>query len=234
LDIQFIDELAANGRTPLHDALPGAKIAASALLLAAAIAASSPGAAGFVAAAVLLAAYATRQPLEYTVRMALYPLVFAALFAIGSVLSDPMYALTVVAKAFTAGLVAATLITTTSFVDVFSIIARIFPSVVADALFMGYRAFFILIDELQGLITAVRLRGGVSGTLREQLSTYGKMLGVLVIHSADMTERMYQVMQVRGYSKLIPSTRRHQPFGAQDLVLLAYSAHILLGVFLYR
>jgi len=53
---------------------------------------------------------------------------------------------------------------------------------------MGYRAFFILIDELQGLITAVRLRGGVSGTLREQLSTYGKMLGVLVIHSADMTD----------------------------------------------
>lgn len=234
MDIQFIDELAANGQTPLHNALPGAKVATSALLLAAAIAAPSPSAAGFVAAGVLLLAYATRQPLEHTVRIALYPVVFAALFTIGFVLSDPMYALTVVTKAFSAGLIAATLITTTSFIDVFAIITRVFPSVVADALFMGYRAFFILIGELQGLITAVRLRGGVSGTLLQQLSAYGKMFGVLIIHSADMTERMYQVMQVRGYSKLIPSTRRHQPFGAQDLVLLAYSALILLGVFLYR
>lgn len=234
MDIQFIDELAANGQTPLHNALPGAKVAASALLLAAAIAAPSPGAAGFVAAGVLLLVYAARQPLGYMMHIALYPVIFAALFTIGSVLSDPMYALALVTKAFTAGLIAATLITTTSFVDVFAIIARVFPNVIADALFMGYRAFFILIGELQGLITAVRLRGGVSGTLLEQLSTYGKMFGVLVIHSADMTERMYQVMQVRGYSQRIPSTRRRQPFGARDLALLAYSALILLGVFLYR
>ncbi|HOK70403.1 MAG TPA: energy-coupling factor transporter transmembrane component T [Bacillota bacterium] len=234
MDIRFIDELAANGRTPLHAALPWAKVLASALLLTSTIASSSPAMAGLVAGAVVLLACATKQPLWYTARIAIYPVVFAALFAIGSVWSNPLYAITIVTKAFTAGLIAATLITTTSFVDVFSIISHVLPSLVADALFMGYRAFFILVDELQGLMVAVRLRGGVSGTLPQQLRTYGQMLGVLVIHSADMTERMYRVMQVRGYSQRISATSEHRPPNAMDFALLAYSALTLVGVFLYR
>lgn len=231
MDVQFIDELAANGRTPLHDALPWAKIVASAALLAASIAARTPSAAGAAAAAVVLFASASRNQLRHAAAMALYPVFFAGLFALGWVRSSPSFALMVVIKAFSAGLVAATLITTTPFVDVFAAISRITPAIVSDALFMAYRSFFILINELQDLLRAVRLRGGAGRTLVQQLRTYGQVLGVVILHSADMTERMYRVMVVRGYSQRIESAREWPAPRPSDYLLVAY-AMVVLGLVL--
>ena len=158
MDVQFIDELAANGRTPLHDALPWAKMAASAALLAASIAARTPSAAGVAAAAVVFFASASRGQLRHAAEMALYPVFFAGIFALGWIRSDPLFALTVVIRAFSTGLVAATLITTTPFVDIFAAISRVTPAVVSDALFMAYRSFFVLINELQDLLRGVPAR----------------------------------------------------------------------------
>jgi len=188
LDIQFIDELAANGRTPLHDALPGAKIAASALLLAAAIAASSPRrgrvcgsgrASRGLRYQAATGVYGPHGPISSGFRCAFRH----RICVVGSYVCPYCSGKGFHRRARGRN------------PNHYDILRRRLlhhcPDLskrVADALFMGYRAFFILIDELQGLITAVRLRGGVSGTLREQLSTYGKMLGVLVIHSADMTD----------------------------------------------
>lgn len=227
MDVQFIDELAANGRTPLHDALPWAKIAASAALLAASIAARTPSVAGAAAAAVVLFASASRSQLRHAAAMALYPVFFAGLFALGWIRSSPLFALTVVIKAFSAGLVAATLITTTPFVDIFAAISRIMPALVSDALFMAYRSFFVLINELQDLLRAVRLRGGAGRSLMEQLRTYGQVLGVVILHSADMTERMYRVMVVRGYSQRIESAREWPPPRPLDHLLIAYALAVL-------
>ena len=227
MDVQFIDELAANGRTPLHDALPWAKIAASAALLAASIAARTPSVAGAAAAAVVLFASASRSQLRHAAAMALYPVFFAGLFALGWIRSGPLFALTVVIKAFSAGLVAATLITTTPFVDIFAAISRITPALVSDALFMAYRSFFVLVNELQDLLRAVRLRGGAGRSLMEQLRTYGQVLGVVVLHSADMTERMYRVMIVRGYSRRIESAREWPSPRPLDYLLIAYAVTVL-------
>ncbi len=227
MDVQFIDELAANGRTPLHAALPWAKIAASAALLAASIAARTPSAAGAAAAAVIFFASASRSQLRHAAVMALYPVFFAGLFVLGWIRSDPLFALTVVIKAFSTGLVAATLITTTPFVDIFAAISRVTPAVVSDALFMAYRSFFVLINELQDLLRAVRLRGGAGRGLFQQLRTYGQVLGVVILHSADMTERMYRVMVVRGYSQRIESAREWPPPGSLDYLLIAYAATVL-------
>jgi cobalt/nickel transport system permease protein len=227
MDVQFIDELAANGRTPLHDALPWAKVAASAALLAASIAARTPSVAGAAAAAVVLFASASRSQLRHAAAMALYPVFFAGLFALGWIRSSPLFALTVVIKAFSAGLVAATLITTTPFVDIFAAISRIMPALVSDALFMAYRSFFVLINELQDLLRTVRLRGGAGRSLVEQLRTYGQVLGVVILHSADMTERMYRVMVVRGYSQRIESAREWPPPRPLDYLLIAYALAVL-------
>jgi cobalt/nickel transport system permease protein len=227
MDVQFIDELAANGRTPLHDALPWAKMAASAALLAASIAARTPSAAGVAAAAVVFFASASRGQLRHAAEMALYPVFFAGIFALGWIRSDPLFALTVVIRAFSTGLVAATLITTTPFVDIFAAISRVTPAVVSDALFMAYRSFFVLINELQDLLRAVRLRGGAGRGLVQQLRTYGQVLGVVILHSADMTERMYRVMIVRGYSQRIESAREWPPPRPVDYLLIAYAATVL-------
>ncbi len=229
MDVQFIDELAANGRTPLHAALPWAKVTASAALLAASIAARTPVAAGIAAAAVavLLLASASPGQLRYAAAMALYPVFFAGLFASGWIRSSPLFALTVVVKAFSAGLVTATLITTTPFVDIFAAISRATPAMVSDALFMAYRSFFVLINEMQGLLRAVRLRGGAGRGLLQQLRTYGQVLGVVILHSADMTERMYRVMIVRGYSQRIESAREWPPPRPLDYLLVAYAGAVL-------
>lgn len=227
MDVQFVDELAANGRTPLHAALPWVKISASAALLAASIAASTPVAAGAAAVAVVVFASASLGQLRYTVTMALYPVFFASIFALGSVQRSPLFALTIVVKAFSAGLVASTLITTTPFVDIFAGVSRAMPAIVSDALFMGYRSFFILINELQDLLRAVRLRGGAGRGLAQQLRTYGQVLGVVILHSADMTERMYRVMIVRGYSQRIESAREWPPPRTFDYLLIAYAGAVL-------
>jgi urocanate hydratase len=172
--------------------------------------------------------------LRYTVTMALYPVFFAGIFALSWIGRDPLFALTILAKAFSAGLVASTLITTTPFVDIFAAVSRVMPAIVSDALFMGYRSFFILINQLQDLLRAVRLRGGAGSGLVQQLRTYGQVLGVVILHSADMTERMYQVMIVRGYSQRIESTRDWPPPRPLDFLLMAYSGAVFLLVLALR
>ncbi len=234
MDVQFVDELAANGRTPLHAAPPWVKMTASAALLAASIAARTPLAAVAASLGVLLFASGSFRQLRYAAMMALYPVFFAAIFALGWVRQSPLFALTVVVKAFSAGLVAATLITTTPFVDVFAVISRATPAIVSDALFMGYRSFFILIGELQDLLRAVRLRGGAGRGLMGQLRTYGQVLGVVILHSADMTERMYRVMVVRGYSQRIESACEWPPPRPFDYLLIAYAATVLGLVLAFR
>lgn len=227
MDIAFIDQLAANGRTPMHSAPAVAKLISSGLLLAAAISASTPIAAGAVVAAVAGLCLATRQRLQPLVTMALYPVVFAVIFAMGWITSAPAFAAVIVLRALSAGLIAALLITTTTFVDIFAVISRFMPGPVGDGLFMAYRAFFILLDELGQITQAIRLRGGAGPTLGIQLRTYGEALGLVVIHATDMTERMYRMMVVRGYSGRIQSSQPAQSMTALHYAIVAYSGAVL-------
>jgi len=71
------------------------------------------------------------------------------------------------------------------------------------------------------------LRGGAGRSLMEQLRTYGQVLGVVILHSADMTERMYRVMVVRGYSQRIESAREWPPPRPLDYLLIAYALAVL-------
>jgi cobalt/nickel transport system permease protein len=66
---------------------------------------------------------------------------------------------------------------------------------------LTYRFFFILIEELADMLRAIRLKGGGLniGRILENLDNYGKIVGVLLIHSVDMSERMYGIFLVRGY-----------------------------------
>jgi len=53
------------------------------------------------------------------------------------------------------------LIGTTSYPQLFAVLGRVLPRVVADALLMTYRTFFMLLEAMDHLITALRLRGGL-------------------------------------------------------------------------
>ena len=227
MDLAFIDHMAANGDTPLHQVRAGIKLAASGLLIAATIVASTPPAAATATAAVVGLAVATRQPLRRLAGIAVYPVLFAGLFALGWARSDLAFAAVIVIRAFNSGLIAALLMATTTFVDVFAVLTRALPGSVADGLFMAYRAFFLLFDELGRVLQAIRLRGGAGPTWGAQLRTYGEAMAVIVIHAADMTERMYRMMTVRGYSGRIQSARAPHPTEAMHYALLAYAAAVL-------
>lgn len=227
MDLAFIDHMAANGATPLHQVGAGIKLAASGLLIAATIVAATPLAAAVVTLALLALAAATRQPLRRLAAIAAYPVLFAGLFALGWVRSNPAFAAVIAIRAFNSGFIAALLITTTTFVDVFAVLSRVLPGPVADGMFMAYRAFFLLFDELGRVLQAIRLRGGAGPTWGSQLRTYGEAMAVIVIHAADMTERMYRMMTVRGYSGRIQSNRTPRPPAASHYALLGYAAAVL-------
>jgi cobalt/nickel transport system permease protein len=239
LDIQILDELACNGHTTLHESAPAAKVVAAGALLAATILAGSPGLAVAVVVTVAVPAWLAGQPIRKTIPFALYPLVFAAIFAVSVARSNPSLALLVVIRAFAAGFIMITLLTTTSFVDVFALLGSVLPVVVADAMFMAYKAFFVLMGELSDLLVTIRLRGADSGArgpraLLRTLRNYGEILGVLILHSVDMTERTYRVMQVRGYSGRIRVEPRDRRFRPADLAIVTYSLGVLLGVLVLR
>ncbi len=227
MDLAFIDHMAANGDTPLHRVSASIKLAASAMLIAAAIVAATPLTAAAVTAAVIVLAAVTGQPLRRLAAIAAYPVLFAALFALGWVRSNAAFAAVIVIRAFNSGLIAALLITTTTFVDVFAVLSRVLPGPVADGMFMAYRAFFLLFDELGRVLQAIRLRGGAGPTRAAQLRTYGEAMAVIVIHAADMTERMYRMMTVRGYSGRIRSSGESSAPAPRQYALLIYAAAVL-------
>jgi cobalt/nickel transport system permease protein len=234
LDLALIDEMAANGNTSLHATPTGVKLAASGLLLAATIVAATPASVAAVCGAALALAAATRQPVRRLVAIAAYPVLFAGIFALGWVRTNPAFATVIVIRAFSAGFAAALFITTTTFVDAFSLISRVLPGPVGDGLFLAYRAFFLLLTELGQVVQAIRLRGGAGLGLGTQLRTYGEALGVVVLHAADMTERMYKMMLVRGYSGRIESSRPARPMAAFHYALLAYCAAVLTAAIAAR
>ena len=233
MDLALIDEMAANGNTSLHATPTGVKLAASGLLLAATIVAATPASVAAVCGAALALAAATRQPSAGS-SPSPYPVLFAGIFALGWVRTNPAFATVIVIRAFSAGFAAALFITTTTFVDAFSLISRVLPGPVGDGLFLAYRAFFLLLTELGQVVQAIRLRGGAGLGLGTQLRTYGEALGVVVLHAADMTERMYKMMLVRGYSGRIESSRPARPMAAFHYALLAYCAAVLTAAIAAR
>ncbi|MCF7808735.1 MAG: energy-coupling factor transporter transmembrane protein EcfT [Candidatus Marinimicrobia bacterium] len=62
-----------------------------------------------------------------------------------------------------------------------------------------YRYFFLLVGEIESLEKAVAMRhSSLSGWKR--FKTYANMVGMLMIRSFDRAERVYQAMQMRGFT----------------------------------
>jgi cobalt/nickel transport system permease protein len=209
MDIYLIDYWAQSGQSRWHQASALAKISGTALTIAAVV--LSGDIFVLVAVYLLLAAVVagTRLGTRRILLLAAYPGIFAVLFALSRWDGDWLTPATIIAKALTAALATVLLIITTPYPDVFAAFQRVFPRLVGDALFLTYRAFFLTLESMGHLLTALRLRGGlVPGHYVSNARNIASSLGLLLVNSLDMSQRLYDVLSVRGYNGRLAGSDR--------------------------
>jgi cobalt/nickel transport system permease protein len=113
-------------------------------------------------------------------------------------------------------------VSTTPYPDLFAPISRVLPRGVGDGLFLTYRAVFALLERIERLWTALRLRGAMARPLRARFSLLGEGVGTVVISGFERSQRLYQAMQLRGHSGRVCGCRHWLEFTRHDFwVLLA-------------
>src|SRR5574340_1173961 len=133
MDVTVLDRSAVTGRSALHRASPVAKLAAAALVLGGVIVSADPFVIAGIAFSLAAAARVLRLPLRPILVLALYPALFAAVFAFAAA-PGPVAAATIVLKAVTAALAVVVLMFTTPYPQVFAPIQRVVPTIVGDSL----------------------------------------------------------------------------------------------------
>ncbi len=234
MDVTAIDRSAVLGSSALHRATPASKLVAATLVIAGVVAANDPVALFGVLLALAGGAAALRLPLRSMWVLALYPALFALVFAFAAA-PGAVTALLIVLKAVTAAFTVVTLMFTTPYPQVFAPIQRITPGIVGDALLMTYRSLFILAEKLAGLTRAVRLRAGVSARqpLRSAKATT-RALGGLLLYSFDLAQREYDILYLRGYEGGLRVTPRRSASPAADAGAVLAAALGLATIALFR
>lgn len=224
MDVTAVDRSAVNGASALHRAAPRSKLVAVALLICAVVVATDPLALAGVMLALLGAAGVLRLPLRQMLPLALYPALFAVIFALAAA-PGPVTAALIVLKAVTAALGVVVLMFTTPYPQVFAPIQRVTPTIVGDALLMTYRSLFILAEKSADLMRAVRLRAGVSARqpLRSAQATT-RALGGLLLYSFDLSQREYDILRLRGYEGGFRVTPQTSSAPAADVLAIAFGA----------
>lgn len=139
-------------------------------------------------------------PLLKILPLSFYPIIFALVFAFSSYNGDWAYFFAVLLKVIVASSTMLLLISTTPYPRIFGSLGKIAPKVITAALFLIYRSIFILIDILKGLHTTMRLRGGFSWKHPvRSIRSLTRNLGYLLIKAVDTSERIYEIMELRGF-----------------------------------
>jgi len=231
MHIAAVDQMANNGDSFLHRARPVTKVIMTFLLLAALILSDSIPKAVFLLLLPSVLIIASRANIKEIVHLAAYPLIFSLLFALLQLSNSWKAGLMVMLKALGAGINMLLLIATTPYTDIFGVFSYVLPGIIIDVFIFTYRSLFILLDKLESMIKSIRLRGGLHPVrLIFNLKNLAGALGVMAIHAFDLSERLYRIYSLRGYSGRIPIAREKQSLGLSDVLLLLFSAAVLVGV----
>lgn len=217
-----LDLVANTGNSCWHRASPLSKLAFTATTVAVVVLCHSLLCLKFALSLVLVAMLWSGVPLHRLGHFLLVPAVFSAVFALGFT-GAGSWRLAVLLKSMTSAGALLLLMSTTPAPAVFAFARWVLPAAVADTLFITYRAFFILLDELSNLITATRLRGnmGVSGL--------AAALGTLLLRCLERTERMQQILDLRGFQCGMVYTMPTTKLSPHDLVPGAFTIAMALG-----
>ncbi len=95
------------------------------------------------------------------------------------------------------------------------------PSVLIQLVSLTYRYFFFLVDEIQRLRIALRVRGYRSKPNAHTYRTVGHVTGLLLVRSVGRAERVGQAMRCRGYDGKFPAVREFRTTWRDVLLFLA-------------
>jgi len=73
------------------------------------------------------------------------------------------------------------------------------PGTLVQIFLMSYRYIFLLLDELNRLRVALRVRGFRNRANRHSYRTAGQAIGTLIVRGADRAERVAHAMRCRGF-----------------------------------
>lgn len=207
LDIASLDRWAYEGKSTLHLASPSSKVFMMAAILASIILSSNLLVLAGIYLIGLLLIRIAALPLLRMMALAAYPAAFALLFALSQMGGGWKFPLLIIMKAQAAAITLLTLLGTTSYPRIFGLASHLMPRILSDGLLLAYRLFFVLLDRADRFLSAVRLRGGWSALrLSTNLKNVALGLGGLFVLSFEKSQRLYDVMNLRGYrGQILPS-----------------------------
>ena len=196
--IYLIDDIANNGRSAMHQASPKTKMFSAGVALGAVIFSTSLSAlvGQFFLAIVFQAA--SRLPVRRLLIWAAYSAFFAAIFAI----SQAQYSLALSAqtllRAIDAALLMLLLVNTTPFTRVIATVGKI-SRTLSNLAFLSYRFFFLFMEESERRLTAIRVRGGLHGSIWSKVRNVASLMGLLFVSFIESGEKVYDAIKTRGY-----------------------------------
>ncbi len=223
-----IDYLASSGTSLWHRSSAFAKLLVTVLFVAIAVITPSWGVIAGLLLTVLGLCATARVPVRLMIAAATTPLLFSLIFVSAHFRTDWDEPLILLARPMIASLTAVWLVSTTPYPDLFAPISRLLPRSVGDTLFLTYRAVFALLDQVERMWKALRLRGAMARPVRQRFSVMGEAVGTVVLSGFDRSQRLYQAMQLRGHSGRICGCRHYLDFTREDFWLLVVSVWVVV------
>ncbi len=93
---------------------------------------------------------------------------------------------------------------------------------------LSYRYIFLLLDELNRLRIAVRVRGFRNRANRHSYNTVGQITGTLLVRGSERAERVAQVMRCRGFDGRFRALDEFATCGSDVVVSVAISCVFVL------
>ncbi|MCG0278182.1 MAG: CbiQ family ECF transporter T component [Thermanaeromonas sp.] len=197
-----IDYLAFRGDSFWHKASALSKLIFAAVVISVVVVTRKPLPLVLTLSFLLALLFMAGVPLIKFGHLLFFPALFGSVFAFSRIGGSWLPVTLVIVKSLTAASALLLLIATTGAPAIFACLRLIFPPLIVDALFITYRSFFILLDELTNLFTALKVKGGYSAAnLVLNLRNIAGALGLLLVRSLETGERMYKVLVLRGYQE---------------------------------
>lgn len=215
----------------MHSMNPVIKILAIGLLFAAVLSINSLTEAAILFVVLIFLFKIGNIPFGIASRLALYPAFFSLLFALFKMAESWQAGVLIIVRSVLAALTMLLLISTTPYNKIMGIFSIFMPPLLVDIFIFTYRAFFILVDQMGSMLRSIRLKGGYhrknwSLNMKNMAST----LGVLILHSIEMSERMYMIYTLRGYDGKIHVRRDIAGISISDMIFLSFCTIVLIGV----
>jgi len=86
-----------------------------------------------------------------------------------------------------------------------------FPEKIVHLLLMTYRYIFVIEQEYQRLLTAIKIRGFRSGTNIHSYRTFAYLIGMLFVRASTRAQRVHQAMLCRGFRGRFYTLARFKP-----------------------